>query len=114
MDLQLEACESWAAWVQEGEEEEEEKHMEVHQVYTNWNSQEMAVAAALLGACNCSPSLHNFHLHHASFPFSSQFMQKRQEPKVMVMENKNSLRKKPKKSEKKLIAAWISTPQMMT
>jgi hypothetical protein len=41
-------------------------------------------------------------------------MQKRQESKVMVMENKNSLRKKPKKSEKKLIAAWISTPQMMT
>jgi hypothetical protein len=76
--------------VQEGEEEEEEKHMEVRQVYTNWNSQEMAVAAALLGACNCSPSLHNFRLHHASFPFSSQFMQKQQEPKVMMMENKNS------------------------
>jgi len=86
--------------VQEGEEEEEEKHMEVHQVYTNWNSQEMAVAAALLGACNCSPSLHNFHLHHASFPFSSQFMQKRQEPKVMVMENK-TLSEKNQKNLKK-------------
>jgi hypothetical protein len=97
-DLQLEVCESWAAWVQEGEEEEE-KHMEVHQVYTNWNSQEMAVAAALLGA---------------SFPFSSQFMQKQQEPKVMMMEDKKSHTKKPKKSEQRLIAAWISTPQMMT
>jgi hypothetical protein len=97
-DLQLEVCESWAAWVQEGEEEEEEKHMGVHQVYTNWNSQEMAVAAALLGACNCSPSLHNFRLHHASFPFSSQFMQKQQEPKVMMMENKNSHTKKNQKN----------------
>jgi hypothetical protein len=98
--------------VQEGEEEEEEeKHMEVHQVYTNWNSQEMAVAAALLGACNCSPSLHNFRLHHASFPFSSQFMQKQQDPKLMMMENKTLTEKNQKNLNKNQLQPGSAHPR---